>query len=131
MSDQLYQENILDYYRHPRNFGVLVNPDIVARDVNPACGDEVSMYLGIENGKVKDVRFSGKGCAISLAASSMLTERIVGRSLDEIAQLKKEDVLELLAIPVSGMRMKCALLGFKVLKLGIVKYLGMEVQSDG
>ena len=126
---EMYQEQILDYYRNPRNKGELNNPDIVAHDVNTSCGDEITIHAIINNNHVHDIKFSGKGCAISQAAASMLTEFTLGKSLADVAKLNKEDVLKLLNIPISGMRLKCALLGLKVLKLGAIRYLGKEVKN--
>ncbi|RMD58227.1 SUF system NifU family Fe-S cluster assembly protein [Candidatus Woesearchaeota archaeon] len=121
---EMYQEAILDHYRNPRNFGHLENPDIVSRDVNTSCGDEIEFQLSVKDGVVEDVRFSGEGCAISRAAASMLSELVKGKRVEEVAKINKEDVISLLSIPISPMRLKCALLGFKVLKVGIIKYLG-------
>ena len=125
---EMYQEIILDYYRHPRNKGVLPHPDIVSHDVNTSCGDEVTMHVLIKDGKVGNIRFSGKGCAISQAASSMLTEYVLGMSVEDVAKLSKDDMLKLINIPISCVRLKCALLGLKVLKLGVIQYLGRDVK---
>lgn len=125
---EMYQEIILDYYRHPRNKGVLPHPDIVSHDVNTSCGDEVTMHVLIKGGKVGNIRFSGKGCAISQAASSMLTEYVLGMSVEKVAKLSKDDMLKLINIPISCVRLKCALLGLKVLKLGVIQYLGRDVK---
>ncbi|MGH7706717.1 MAG: Fe-S cluster assembly sulfur transfer protein SufU [Vulcanimicrobiaceae bacterium] len=114
--DDIYKEYILDHYRNPRNFGQLEHPDAVAEDLNPLCGDRIRMELKIVDGKVADVRFSGKGCAISQASASMLTESVRGESLEEIVRMPKERVLENVGIGISATRMKCALLGLKVLK---------------
>lgn len=132
MSD-MYQEIILDYYRHPRNKGVLPHPDIVSHDANTSCGDEITMHVLIKDGKIGNVRFSGKGCAISQAAASMLTEYVLGMSVDDVAKLNKDDMLKLISIPISCIRLKCALLGMKVLKLGVLQYMGkkLEVNNDG
>ena len=128
----MYQEAILDYYRHPRNFGTLDGADVSARDVNTSCGDEITMQLRVRDGCIDDVRFSGEGCAISRAAASMLTERVKGLSFSEVAKINKDVVVGLLGIPISGMRLKCALLGLKVLKLAIIEYLGKEgVENTG
>lgn len=129
-AESMYVEVILDYYRHPRNFGVLPNPQIVSHDFNPACGDEIIMNASIKDGNISDVKFSGKGCAISLASASMLTEFVIGKSLSEIAKLNKESVLGLIPVQISPMRLKCALLGFKVLKFGVLKYLGDEKNEN-
>lgn len=115
--DDFYRDYILDHYRNPRNFGHLEKVDASAEDLNPLCGDQIRIELQLsEKGKVEDVRFSGKGCAISQASVSMLTETIKGKSLPEIAQLPKEAVLENVGIGISPTRMKCAMLGLKVLK---------------
>ncbi len=129
MSD-MYQEVILDYYRNPRNKGVLPHPDIVSHDANTSCGDDIMMQVLVKDGRIGNIRFSGKGCAISQAAASMLTEYALGRKLDEVAKFNKEDVLKLISIPISCVRLKCALLGLKVLKLGVVQYLGRKVEVE-
>jgi nitrogen fixation protein NifU and related proteins len=114
--DDFYRDYILDHYRSPRNFGHLENPDAKAEDLNPLCGDTIAMELQIEGGVVKDVRFSGKGCAISQASASMLTESVKGMKLEDVAKLSKDVVLENVGIGISPTRMKCATLGLRVLK---------------
>ncbi len=114
--DDFYKDYILDHYRSPRNFGKLEAPDAVAQDVNPLCGDEIRIELQVKDGKVEDIRFSGKGCAISQASVSMLTESVKGKTLEDIARLPQEAVLENVGIGISPTRMKCAMLGLKVLK---------------
>ena len=114
--DDFYRDYILDHYRSPRNFGHLDHVDVSAEDLNPLCGDQIRMELQLEGDTVKDVRFSGKGCAISQASASMLTEAIKGKTLAEVATLPKEAVLENVGIGISPTRMKCAMLGLKVLK---------------
>ena len=112
-----YREYILDHYRNPRNFGHLERVDAEAEDLNPLCGDTIRMELALDDAhRVTDVKFSGKGCAISQASASMLTETIKGRSLEEIAKLPQDVVLENVGIGISPSRMKCAMLGLKVLK---------------
>jgi len=130
MSSDIYKDIILDYYRNPRNFGDLPNPDVRAKDSNPLCGDVIEMQLKIRDGRVEDVRFKGRGCAISQASASMLTEAIKGKTLDEIKALGKTDVLDLLGIDPGPTRIKCALLGLKVLKLGVYGFLGQAVAED-
>ena len=130
MSSDIYKDIILDYYRNPRNFGDLLNPDVRAKDSNPLCGDIVEMQLKINDGKVEDVRFKGKGCAISQASASMLTEVVKGKTLDEIKALSKADVLNLLGIDPGPTRIKCALLGLKVVKLGVYGYLGQAITEE-
>jgi nitrogen fixation NifU-like protein len=96
--DDLYRENILDHYKHPRNRGTLEHPDISYEDANPLCGDKIRMDFNIRDGKIEAVRFSGSGCSISQAAASMLCEEIEGKSLDEVKKLSRDDVLEMLGI---------------------------------
>ena len=119
MVDSLYREIILDHYRNPRNRGTLDPADYSYEDTNPLCGDEVRIDLRVTDDRVSDVKFTGRGCAVSLASASILTEMIEGRPLDEVRALTKDDLLEELGIPVSPARMKCALLGLKVLKAGL------------
>jgi nitrogen fixation NifU-like protein len=117
--DDLYRQNILDHYQSPRNFGTLEHPDISAEDSNPLCGDVIRIDLKIEDGRVADVRFTGKGCSISRAAASMLTEEIRGKSLEEVKRIGKDEVLEMLGIELGPVRLKCALLALKTLKVGV------------
>jgi nitrogen fixation protein NifU and related proteins len=119
--DDFYRDFILDHYRNPRNFGHLEKADATAEDLNPLCGDQIRVELALDGErKVTDVRFSGKGCAISQASMSMLSEEIKGKTLEEIARLPKEAVLENVGIGISPTRMKCAMLGLKVLKSAAV-----------
>jgi nitrogen fixation protein NifU and related proteins len=117
MEDQLYREQILDHYKRPRNFGRIEGADLEFEDTNPFCGDEqrVTMRLD-EDGRVAEVAFEGQGCAISTAATSLLSDELVGRTREEILALPKEEVLDLLGIEISATRMKCAMLGLKVIK---------------
>jgi nitrogen fixation NifU-like protein len=114
--DDLYRDFILDHYRNPRNAGTLEAPDASFEDTNPLCGDKIRMDVKLQNGAVSDIKFRGRGCAISQASASLLTEEIKGKTLDEINRLSKEDVLANLGINISPARLKCALLGLKVLK---------------
>jgi nitrogen fixation protein NifU and related proteins len=116
--DQFYREYILDHYKNPRNFGRLENPDISHEELNPLCGDVIGIDLKVTDGNIDDVRFHGRGCAISQASASLLTERIKGMSLEEAKKIGKEDVLDELGIEISAARIKCALLSLKVLKAG-------------
>lgn len=117
--DALYREAILDHYRHPRHKGHLEDPDIQYHDHNPFCGDEIILELKIEDGRVVEAAFDGRGCAISQAAASMMTEEIIGKSLDELRLWSKDDILELLGIEIGPVRLKCALLPLKALKAGV------------
>ena len=115
--DDFYKGYILDHYRNPRNFGHLERVDASAEDLNPLCGDTIKMELALDaEGRVEDVKFSGRGCAISQASASMLTESIKGMKLEDVARLSQESVLENVGIGISPTRMKCAMLGLKVLK---------------
>ena len=119
----MYAETILEHYKHPHNHGQMPKASVEHRESNPLCGDIITIYLLIEKDKIKDVKFAGKGCAISQAAASLLTDEIKGKTIDEIKKLDKKYVLELLGVDISPARMKCALLGIKALKLTIYDYL--------
>jgi nitrogen fixation protein NifU and related proteins len=117
--DDVYREEILEHYRHPRHRGVIEHPDVTYEDANPLCGDRIRMDFTIRDRKIEDVKFSGEGCAISQAAASMLCERVVGRPLEEVRAIGREDVLDMLGIELGPVRLKCALLGLKTLKAGL------------
>jgi len=110
-----YREYILDHFRNPRNYGKLEHPTAHAEDSNPLCGDQLAIDLLVEGDHVQEVRFQGRGCAISQATASMLSEMIEGKTVDEVVRLGKDDVLEALGIPISPARMKCAFLSLRVL----------------
>ena len=115
--EELYREQILEHYKRPHNFGRLTHPDLEFEDTNPFCGDEQHVFIKLDgDGKVSEVSFEGKGCAISTAATSMLTDELQGMSREELLRLPKEFVLDLLGIDISATRMKCALLGLKIVK---------------
>src|SRR5918996_3736094 len=115
--DQLYREQILDHYKRPQNFGRLGEFELEFEDSNPFCGDEQHVYIKLDgDDRVTGVSFEGKGCAISTAATSLLTDELEGKTREELLRLPKEFVLELLGIDISATRMKCALLGLKVVK---------------
>jgi nitrogen fixation NifU-like protein len=115
--DDLYREQILEHYKRPHNFGRPDEFDLEFEDTNPFCGDEQRIFIKLDDdGRVSEVGFEGKGCAISTAATSMLTDELHGKSRDELLQLPKDFVLDLLGIEISATRMKCALLGLKVVK---------------
>ena len=118
--DDMYREVILDHYKNPRNHGTLDPHDYSFEDDNPLCGDRIRIDVRVgDDNKVKEVAFSGQGCAISQASASMLTEHIIGKSLDEVKLLSKDDILEMLGIELGPVRLKCALLSLKVLKAGV------------
>ena len=117
--DDFYRENILDHYRHPRNAGTLEDATHSHEEDNPLCGDVIRIDLHVnENNVIDEVAFKGRGCAISQASASMLTEMIQGKTLEEAKQIGKDDILEALGIEIGPVRMKCALLSLKVLKAG-------------
>lgn len=129
MSSDFYRELILDYYRNPRNFGKLDPHDIDARDTNPLCGDEVEMQVRVspDKDKIEEIKFIGKGCAISLASASMLTEMAKGKPLEWVKGLSRDDIQKMLGTSDLGpARIKCAMLSVKVLKTGVYGYLGSQ-----
>jgi len=115
--DDLYRENILEHYKRPRHFGRPESFDLEFDDSNPLCGDEQHVYIELDGeGRVAEVAFEGRGCAISTAATSMLTEELAGKTREELLALDRDFVLDLLGIDISATRMKCALLGLKIVK---------------
>ena len=115
--DELYRDQILEHYKRPHNFGHLEHPDLEFEDTNPFCGDEQHVTIKLDgDDKVAAIAFEGKGCAISTAATSLLTDELAGMSREELLKLPKEFVLELLGIEISATRMKCAMLGLKIVK---------------
>ncbi len=125
MAYDMYQERILQHYRHPKNFGELAHPDLTGEESNPLCGDHIRIDLRLDPGRalVEEVRFSGDGCAISMASASMLTQKLAGQPVAEVAKLSRDDVLQMLGIPLSPVRLKCALTGFTA--------LGKALHPDG
>ncbi len=124
--DQLYREVILDHYKNPRGHGVMENADADAEGMNPLCGDEVTIYVrfGEDSDTIDEVKFSGRGCAISQAATSMLTEMVQGKKASEVAVLDKDELLEEIGIPLTPIRLKCAMLGLTTLKVALHKAKG-------
>lgn len=114
-----YREYILDHYRNPRNYGKLEQPDVHAEDSNPLCGDQLALDLQIEGDHVTAVRFQGRGCAISQASASMLSEMIEGKTTQEVIHLGKDEILDALGIAISPARTKCAFLCLRVLHRGL------------
>jgi nitrogen fixation NifU-like protein len=118
--DDFYREIILDHYRNPHNHGTLDPADYSYEDDNPLCGDRIRIDIRVdENQRVKEIAFSGRGCAISQATASLLTDEVLGKTLEEVKQINKEHILEMIGIPLGPTRVKCALLSLKVLKAGV------------
>jgi nitrogen fixation NifU-like protein len=124
--DQLYREVILDHYKNPRGHGVMEDADADAEGMNPLCGDEVTIYVrfGEDSDTIDEVKFSGRGCAISQAATSMLTEMVQGKKASEVAVLDKDELLDEIGIPLTPIRLKCAMLGLTTLKVALHKAKG-------
>ncbi|MDP3987830.1 MAG: iron-sulfur cluster assembly scaffold protein [Candidatus Levybacteria bacterium] len=122
MNDNLYKEEILEHYKNPQNFGKLVKFDVSSKQLNPFCGDEIEMFVKFEvrpqgsEAKVKNVKFLGRGCAISMAAGSILTEYVKGKTKKQLTSFTEKDMLDMIGIKVSQTRKKCALLPLFVLK---------------
>jgi nitrogen fixation NifU-like protein len=114
--DDLYRDYILDHYKQPRNFGELDSPDLDAHDHNPLCGDELGVHIHVADGKIVELRFHGQGCAISQAAASIASDEYVGMPVDNVGELDAEWLIDLLGIPISATRRKCALLNLKVMR---------------
>jgi nitrogen fixation NifU-like protein len=130
--DQLYREVILDHYKNPRGHGALADADAHAEGQNPLCGDEVaiSVRFGEDGDTIEEIGFEGRGCAISQAATSMLTEMVQGRKASEVATLPKEVLLEEIGIPLTPVRMKCAILGLGVLKVALHRAKGTPLPEE-
>ena len=118
----MYRENILDHYKNPHNKGTIEDAEIKFTENNPLCGDVITVNLKLNDHKVEDVKFSGRGCAISQSAASMLTDEIKGKSLQEIKNIDREKMVELLGIDVGPVRTKCAVLGLVAIKNGINEF---------
>jgi nitrogen fixation NifU-like protein len=128
--EQLARELILDHSRHPRHQRAIEHPNASAEGQNPLCGDELQIDLRIDDGKIAEVSFHGQGCSISQAATSMLTEIVVGKSVEEAAALEGDDVTGLIGIPLSPVRLKCALLGLGVMKVALHRHSGTPLPAS-
>jgi nitrogen fixation protein NifU and related proteins len=127
LSDDIYREIILDHYRNPRNKGKLPEADISTHDSNPLCGDEIDIHMKIRGDRIMDIKFEGRGCAISQASASMLTEMVINKPLTSVKDIAKTDILENIGLTNLGpARIKCALLALKVMKLGMVNYFASK-----
>ena len=129
--DDMYREVILDHYKNPRNKGTLDPHDFSYEDENPLCGDKLRIDVRLDaEQRVKEVAFSGRGCAISQASASMLTEAILGKTIDEVKAMNKDDILDMLGIELGPVRLKCALLSLKVLKAGAYGLEGQRYHDE-
>jgi nitrogen fixation NifU-like protein len=129
-TDELYREVILDHYKNPRGHGVVEPADAEAEGMNPLCGDEVAISVSFDGDRIDDVKFRGRGCAISQAATSMLMEMVKGRSAAEVAEMSREELLEEVGIPLTPIRLKCALLGLGVLKVALHRGKGTALPEE-
>ena len=118
----MYKENIIDHYKNPHNHGTIENADIKFTENNPLCGDVITVTLKVNDHKIDDVKFMGQGCAISTAATSMLTDEIKGKQIEEVKKVSREDVVDMLGIEIGPVRTKCAVLGLVAVKEGIKQY---------
>jgi nitrogen fixation NifU-like protein len=122
---------IIDYSRNPLNYGEIENPDVTFHDSNPLCGDSIDIDLKIDDSKISDIKFHGKGCAICMACSSVLTEITKGKSIDEVKKITKNDILGELGLEnLQAVRIKCALLSLKVLKFALYSYLAKHLSDN-
>ena len=127
----IYHEMIIDYSRNPLNYGEMEDPDVTYHDSNPLCGDSIDIDLKIDENKISDIKFHGKGCAICMACSSVLTEITKGKDIDEVKKLVKNDVLSELGLEnLQAVRIKCALLSLKVLKYALYSYLAKHLDDS-
>ncbi|MBT3329494.1 MAG: iron-sulfur cluster assembly scaffold protein [Nitrosopumilus sp.] len=127
----IYHEMIVDYSRNPINYGEIENHDVTFHDSNPLCGDSIDIDMKIDDQKVTDIKFHGKGCAICMACTSVLTEITKGKSLDDVRKIEKNDVLGELGLEhLQAVRIKCALLSLKVLKSALYTYLGSNLDDS-
>jgi nitrogen fixation NifU-like protein len=131
MGSDMYRQQILDHYRNPRNYGELEDPTFSHVGENTSCGDEIEVFVALdEDDRVEAVTFTGDGCAISQAAASLLSEEVKGKTIDQLYELDRDDVLELLGVEVTPMRIKCAVLAEKVIQDGAKLHEGEKEGVD-
>jgi nitrogen fixation NifU-like protein len=129
--DDLYRDYILEHYRRPHNFGVLESPTASHEGSNPLCGDRLTMQLGIREGKVTEVAFTGRGCAISQASASLLTDEVKGMTVEAAAAYRADDLLDLLGIEISPARLKCAMLSLETLHAALAELEAAAPAAEG
>ena len=122
----IYKEELLDHYNNPRNFGCLQKPDLVSGEYNPSCGDNIEIQIKIQNDKIYQIGFTGKGCIISQATASMLTQICINKFLCELSELKSNDIISLIGLNLGPTRMKCALLSLDALQKCIAQYQSQQ-----
>ncbi|HDQ74057.1 MAG TPA: SUF system NifU family Fe-S cluster assembly protein [Chloroflexi bacterium] len=127
MDNNLYREHILEHYGHPRNLGRLEDADVSCEWDNPLCGDVVRIDIKLHDGRVSDVRFEGQGCVISMASASMFTEKIMGKTIEELKVLTDEDIFEMLGVELGPSRAQCGLLPLRVLQEGLKDEVGSQI----
>jgi nitrogen fixation NifU-like protein len=127
--DDLYRDYILEHYRRPHNFGVLDAPTATFEGANPLCGDRITMQLGIRDGVVAEIAFTGRGCAISQASASLLTDEIMGMPVEKAEAFRADDLLELLGIDISPARLKCAMLSLETLEHALAETPAAEAET--
>ena len=127
--DDLYRDEILEHYRRPHNFGVLESPTVSHEGANPLCGDRITMQVAIRDGKVAELAFTGRGCAISQASASLLTDEIKGMTVDDAAAYRADDLLDLLGIEISPARLKCAMLSLQTLDAALAELDGSSAAA--
>lgn len=127
----IYHEMIIDYSRNPVNYGEIKDCDVTYHDSNPLCGDSIDIDMNVDDNTISDIKFHGKGCAICMACSSVLTEMAKGKTIDEVKKISKDDILGELGLEnLQAVRIKCALLSLKVFKYALYKYLGTHMKSE-
>ena len=126
--EEINTEILLDHYRHPHNYGQVDNPSVKLVEYNPVCGDTVQISLKVENGVISDIKFLGRGCSISQGSASMLTDRVKGKTIDEVKRIRQEEILEMLGLSLGPSREKCAILSLNTLQKCITRY---EAESGG
>ena len=129
--DDLYRDYILEHYRRPHNFGVLEAPTASFEGANPLCGDRITMQLGIRDGVVAEIAFTGRGCAISQASASLLTDEIMGMPVEKAEAYRADDLLDLLGIDISPARLKCAMLSLETLEHALAEKPDSASGADG
>jgi nitrogen fixation NifU-like protein len=130
MTSEIYAEDIIAHYEHPHNKGKIQSPSACVHEFNPLCGDDIVLYLDIEKGRIKDVKFEGTGCAISMASASMMTDEVKGLTLKEIEGMGIKRLIEVLGIDPGPARLKCASLALKAIKKAVLEYENKEITKE-